>query len=195
MPEVDRNQLIASIVPDYTGWLRKLATGMLSPGHEALDDLVQEGFIAMWRAVLSLDLDAAPADYWLKRSAHQRMLTVVARGMKWTGSPDRRNGGHESVIGAPRPLSLSEASSHPDLDFEPEDVSIAAAFEQALWAYHEGEMAQLLAGLDARTRDYLVKRFWHGWLESELDGHFQVTSRNIWRKAKPQLKEILAHLR
>lgn len=43
---MSRELLIEQLLPDYRAWLRKVASGLLSPSHEALDDLVQEGY---WR--------------------------------------------------------------------------------------------------------------------------------------------------
>lgn len=194
MADVDRNQLIAAIIPGYTGWLRTVAHGILGTQYEALDDLVQEGFIAMWRAVETLDPERSPADYWLKRAARQRMVTVVQHDMRWTGLPDRRNGGHERVVGRNRPISLTEIIDRHDDWFSPIDRAAEYALEGALWAYHDGDLARALDGLSVREREYVFRRFWQDWQGPQLDAHFQTTSNNIWRSAKPKLREALVNL-
>jgi RNA polymerase sigma factor (sigma-70 family) len=191
---VSRELLIEQVLPDYRGWLRKVAGGMLGPHHEALDDLVQEGAIAMWRAIGTLDPDRSTTDFWLKTSALNRMKTVVQRN-HWTGQPKRTNGGHGGSKPEQPLLSLNALSADVEPDYDPEDVSASYALTDAEWAYHEGEIGAALQRLTQRERDYVLRRFWAGWVGPQLDEHFETTSNNIWRKAKPELAAELAHLR
>lgn len=189
-----RDLLIEQLVPDYRAWLRKVASGMLGVGHEAVDDLVQEGHIAMWRAVGSFDPDASPADYWLKRSATQRMLTVVSRHGAWTGRPGRYDGGHGGNQPEQPVMSVDGLSSKLGVPFDVEDILAAHAVDEAVWAYHEGDIAHALASLTDRERRYVLARFWQGMTGPETDALFSVHSANIWKTAKPKLRESLAHL-
>lgn len=192
--ESPRTLLIEQVLPDYRAWLRKVASGILGPTHEALDDLVQEGYIAMWRAVETFDPDQAPADFWIKRSAHQRMLLVVRRHMSWTGLPDRRtDGGHGGNVPDRPVLSFAALNEH-QIDYDPQDIMAGDAIEKAALGYHDGEILWALNQLAPREREYVVRRFWQGLTGPELDAVFHVHSPNIWKKARPILREALAHL-
>lgn len=81
---MERNQALQS----YTGWLHTVARGMTA-GH-IHDDLVQEGYIAMWRAYGSYDPDKGSLDYWLKNHAINRMRSVVA-GERMTSTQERKD--------------------------------------------------------------------------------------------------------
>lgn len=190
---MSRELLIEQILPQYRAWIRKVASGLLSPTHEALDDLCQEASIAMWRAVGSFDPDASPADFWLKRCAVNRMLTVLERG-HWTGQPKRHNGGH----GGSRPdrpvLSLQRLAADVDMPFDVEDVLAGYAVQDAVWAYHHGDLVDVLSRLTERERRYVLARFWGGLTGPELDALLATTSTNVWRTARPKLATALHHL-
>lgn len=75
---MDRNQALQ----EYTGWLHTVARSMTTgPMH---DDLVQEGYISMWRALGSYDPTKGALDFWLKRSAFDRMRIVISGGTMTT---------------------------------------------------------------------------------------------------------------
>lgn len=188
-----RNLIIEQVIPEYRSWLRKVAAGMLSPDHEALDDLVQEGYIAMWRACASYDEDGSPADFWLKSHAHMRMMTCVSRN-HWTGQPKRHNGGHGGSQPDKPVLSFDVLNAAVDADYDPADVSAAVALEQAVWGYHQGELLQALSALTEREREYVVRRFWGEAQQAELDRFFGCHSPNIWRTARPKLARALERL-
>lgn len=180
---------IEQVLPLYRGWLRKVASGLLSPGHEALDDLIQEGACAIWRACRTYDPAVAPLDYWLKRSASQRMLRVVAR-RDWTGHAKRNPGGRPD-----RPeTSLDGLGPEMGIALEVEDVSSAQVLDKALWAYHAGEIARAVDTLTDRERRYVRARFWGGLTGPETDALLHTTSANIWRTARPKLHAQLGHL-
>lgn len=69
---MERNQALQQ----YTGWLHTVARNMTSTHLH--DDLVQEGYIAMWRALGTYNPDKGALDYWLKRAATNRMRSVVS---------------------------------------------------------------------------------------------------------------------
>lgn len=79
---MERNQ----VLQNYTGWLHTVARGMTDGSLH--DDLVQEGYVAMWRALKSHDPDQSSQDFWLKRSATDRMRSVVT-GARMTSALDR----------------------------------------------------------------------------------------------------------
>lgn len=84
---VTRDQLIAETLPDYRRWLYAVATDMLAPGSPLVDDLAQEGAIAMWRAFDRHDPDKGALASWLTGAARYRMLDIVTRHARYTGTP------------------------------------------------------------------------------------------------------------
>lgn len=66
----------AIILAEYRPWLLKVAHAMAY--GDAVQDLAQEGWVAMWQALRSYN-GSSPLDYWLKRKAHGRMLRVVTQ--------------------------------------------------------------------------------------------------------------------
>ncbi len=189
-----RHLLIEQVIPQYRAWLTKVATGFLSPTHESLDDLIQEGYIAMWRACGSFDPDSGPADYWLKRSATRRMLTVLQRN-HWTGQDQRFNGGHGGSQPEQPVLSFDVLSAALDNPFDVEDVLVTLRLDDAAWAYHEGEIMAALASLTERERRYVVARFWGDLTNPQLVPVMDMPNpANLWKTAKPKLREKLAHL-
>lgn len=191
------------LIRTYRTWLRGTAAGLLrSYGHELLDDFVQEGYIAMWRALPKYRATGGvPLDFYLKQAARYRMLDIIAN-RPLTGQPSRRNGGHGSSIRPPdgeRVLSLAEITSK-DVTGEiftfdaVEDLSAADALQRVLEAYHAGEIADALCSLTERERVYVLARFWCGFQGPETDKLFGTHSANIWKTAKPKLRARLEHL-
>lgn len=87
MSEVDRNTVIATVLPDHRRWLHKVANSMLPPDSPDHDDLAQEGMIALWRAVGTYDPDRkVPMAAWLRYKAAHRMRSVVSGHANMTGS-------------------------------------------------------------------------------------------------------------
>lgn len=74
---------------DYERWLHKVASGMVGPDRH--DDLVQEGRIALWKALQRANLEDPGLPGYLTRAAKGRMIDVA------TGQ--RRQTGHEAPEG------------------------------------------------------------------------------------------------
>lgn len=80
-----RQEILDSVLPDRLRWLRVVASQMGSVNDR--DDLVQEGLIAMWRALDSYDpATGVPLPQWLQHKARYRMLDV-RNGKALTGAP------------------------------------------------------------------------------------------------------------
>lgn len=86
---MSRDALIAKTLPQHRGWLLSMARSMLDVRHPAVEDLAQEGYIAMWRATETFDdTRDVPLSVWLQMSARRRMLDVVTRRERLTGAPE-----------------------------------------------------------------------------------------------------------
>jgi len=158
----------------YRGWLQKVAGNMIGFGDPRLDDLIQEGYIAMWKALSTFSSSRGSQDWWLKYKAHGRMLEVVRRTV-------HRN--EDELSEAPE-----EALAAPDL------------LEALELAYHEGEIAEAISRLTPKQRRYVVARFWLGLSGNEMKqlGVFAYDPSALWNSRKNgarwKLQESLQHL-
>lgn len=171
---------------EYLPWLRKVATSLLPPWQPSIDDVVQEGYIAMWKAEKSFDPSRGKLDYWLKMKAHRRMLTVVIR----QGTPELSlnkdvssgNGGSEEH------WELQDFIAAPDLLGEVE------------MAYHHGEIAEAIDRLSPAQKRYVYARFWLGLSGREMRemGLFGYDPSALWNRkdtgAKVKLQRDLHRL-
>lgn len=182
---MDANQVVADVLPSYRRWLHREAYRVAGPDDDRHhDDLVQEGYVAMWRAAQRYDPARGALPAFLTRAASQRMRHVAARGYRtWTGREPNR--GHPA--GNPEVLGVDE------LDVVA-DVRAVDALADVEWAYHAGDLAAALDGLTERQRRYVLLRFWHGWTPTELDAEFNGNHRYYWRRIKPYLARELRHL-
>lgn len=133
------------VVDDYSRWLHKMANELGRPADH--DDLVQEGRIAMWRALETYDESLGSLPAWLTGAARQRM-----RDIAWgKGQPF----GHEAVRGE-KPVDEG-----PSLDAmtESEIDGILGYVEEA---YADGELADAISRLSLPQRQYVFLRFWAG---------------------------------
>lgn len=185
-----RHQLVEQILPKYRKWLYAVARDICGPAFaQHHEDVAQEGYIAMWRAVGTFDPDLGAAPSYLTHAAMMRMTDVARRGFKtWTGRDPMR--GSRDVSVATSVERLREGRE----DFDVEDVLSALMLDHAAFAYHEGEISAALDRLTERERRYVYARFWYDMPVAEIDAMFGVRSLSIWNTAKPKLREDLAHL-
>lgn len=124
----------------FRGWLHAVAMRMLGPNHPDQDDLVQEGYIAMWRACRTHDPAKGALTAWVIRAAEMRMRDLAwGSGQPFGHAPLR---GTRAVTVA---MHLDELSSDLREHLEPIAQDVA---EAAMWAYHHG---QVMAAVDALT--------------------------------------------
>jgi RNA polymerase sigma factor (sigma-70 family) len=204
MTETIRDAVAERLVNDpdttiaaYNGWLYQTAAHMLDASSPNLDDLVQEGRLAMWLALSSFDPAKGSLPSWLTRKAKFRMLEVVS-GRRYTGAPKRLHG--SQPVEKPYTVSLdAERGDGVSLKDslttgEPEEI------ERAGWAYHQAEIRAAIDALSPAQRKYVLSRFWDGSSGTEMqdDGLFGYDPSALWtsRKngAREKLREALAHL-
>lgn len=174
------------ILDDYKGWLHVVANSLVD--RERHDDLVQEGRIAMWRALETYDETRGSLPSWLTRAAEMRM-----RDLAWgTGQPT----GHEAVRGS-RPVEEG-----PSLDGMVED-EIEALLGHIEEAYHDGEVMQVIRSeLSPKQQEYVFLRFWGGLdprsqnptLQAIMKTFPVLGQRHHWQRSKAILREHLEHL-
>jgi RNA polymerase sigma factor (sigma-70 family) len=192
------------MVGDYRSWLLNLAGRLLGGhAHPDRDDLVQEGYIAMWRALDSYSEDKGSLAGWLTFRARMRMLECLAQS-QWTGKPARRDGRHKIETRLVDSLDRELLAGGNDQG-ETDSITLAdrvAGVEHldgVELAYHHGEILAALEDLTPAQRKYVEARFWKGMTESEIKAEvFGYDAGSLWRSqkngAKLKLAETLAHL-
>ncbi len=92
----------------YHNWLYRLAADLLPDGYKDadIDDLVQEGRIAMWKAYEKYDDCKGTLAPWLTNAARMRMKDIAHGHGRWTGRTSRRGwvDAYRSPIASPLPL-------------------------------------------------------------------------------------------
>lgn len=182
------------ILSEYLPWLRKVAGNLTGFGSSGLDDLVQEGYIAMWRALGTHDEAAGPLDYWLKFKSSNRMKTLAIRAAEKTDplhldepvGSKARAGGFEDLV-----ITLGDTIA---------DLGSDELLNKIELAYHDGEVAQAIDHLTPAQRKYVVARFWYGLSGKEMRelGVFSYDPSALWNSrrngARWKLAGELQHL-
>lgn len=138
---MERNQALQQ----YTGWLHTVARGMTAGALH--DDLVQEGYIAMWRALGSYDPDKGSLDFWLKSHALNRMRTVVSGGTMTTSLERKDTTGFTTAKGNTTRDRISEyVKSNPTATGA--QIAKDLGLAQATVSYQRSKMATVVS---ART--------------------------------------------
>lgn len=152
-------------VEAFFPWCRAVAARMTRP--ERVDDLAQEGWIAVWRGAEKWKSGNFPG--WIRTCARNAMLTVIR---------DEQHLHHD--------IRKTDLYGEFPQEFEP-----ALHDKPDLLSYHAVEIATALNDLTDKDRDYVVGRFWRG----ETSGKHQTTASNRWYKTlRPKLALSLAHL-
>lgn len=163
----------------YRGWLRSVAATMTSP--YLVEDLAQEGWIAMWRALQTFDPAKGALPAWLTRKALWRMRTCIA-DQAWLGRPARHLG-----RGA-----IRDTTEYPSSD-DPVWERLAAddAMDGVLWAYHRGEVLAAVAQLSPAQRRYVYLRFWRGLRDCDMVQEFGYDPHALWTSTKNGARQKL----
>jgi RNA polymerase sigma factor (sigma-70 family) len=164
------------ILRGYLGWLRVAAGNLTGFDSPDLQDLVQEGYIAMWRALRTYNPAQGKLDYWLKFKSLNRMKTIAIRAAEHHGLHPADDEAALEVLAAPDVL------------------------EQVEIAYHDGEIAAAIDRLAPQQRRYVIARFWLGLTGNEMVtlGVFSYDPSALWNSrrngARWKLREDLKHL-
>lgn len=171
----------------YHGWLYKVASNLLPGGYsdQNLEDLVQEGRIAMWRALDTLPEDFQAIPMWLTNAAHLRMKNVATG----SGQPF----GHQAVRGE-RPVEVtSNLEEWTDPDDAVPHAWLPELSDPALW--------DAIRECSPVAQQYIFLRFWCGLTVPKgplkaQPAHIQLLLRDwpvvrnkfVWHRAKARLR-------
>lgn len=159
----DRNQTLQS----YTGWLHTVARNMTDISRA--DDLAQEGYIAMWRAMSTHNPDRCPLDWWLKTNALNRMRTISAGGSFTTNQGRKTITGFTTKQGnTTRERIQTYISDNPKAS----GVEVAKALDlsQATVSYHRSKMGTVSAS-QSLTEETVS-------MDAMLDGGWELEGSN-----------------
>lgn len=166
---VDPNVLLAN----YRGWLRKVATGLIGD-HALVDDLAQEGWIAMWRALPDYDPARGALPSWLTDHAYWRMLTCV-QNQAWLGRPKRHLGRGK----------IRDYVEKPSSDSSPWELLTAAdILDGVIQSYHHGQILDAIGRLSVSQRRYVYLRFWCGYRYPDLIDAFGYDPSSLWHSPR-----------
>jgi len=160
---------------DYRGWLVRVASDLLWTNSAArntltVEDLVQEGWVAMWRAQEKFDSARGDHHAHLTNAARVRMIDIVS-GRKPTFGTEGNRGRVKVPETAFTPLP------EPGSPYEPvEESSVAPEVDQRL--------LRALEAMPPASRDYLERVFW---------GNERLRrDRAAWLTAESVIREHLA---
>ena len=154
----------SAIIGNYHSWLYKMARVYRSFDSNDHDDLVQEGRVAIWKALDTYDPALGALPSWLTTAAKMRMREVVHRG-NWTGTLGAKGHTRESPA---IPVEIDE------FDRAGEEFDHDAAMD----------VRAAVRELSPSVRGAIFRRFW-------LD---ESVPTGLWARAKPELRARLAHL-
>jgi DNA-directed RNA polymerase specialized sigma24 family protein len=178
-----REDMIARVLPNYRAILMGMARRMCPNPHASVEDLAQEGHIAMWRAVEKHK--AGNLAGWLTTSARNRM-TSVASGKSALG-----NEVEPGVYRMPPSQSLDVLH---EAGWDAPDDDIPDMTDLVIAAYHEGEIALALDSLTEKQRAAVIKMFCHGERITHVTKEMGL-GNTWWQRVRPILAEQLAHLK
>jgi RNA polymerase sigma factor (sigma-70 family) len=179
----------ADILADYDRWLNATANRLLfnHTSNADHDDLVQEGRVAMWRALSTFDESRGALPSWLTKAAELRMRDVA-----WgTGQPF----GHEPLRGS-RPIEVAKSLDAMEID------EVEALLGMVVEADQHDEVEAAVNELPADLREYVFLRFWAGLdprsaspgTRSLVKQFPALSDRRSWPAARRLLYERLQHL-
>lgn len=180
----DRNAMLAP----YRNWLYFMANQM-SPTFAQVDDLAQEGYIAMWRSLEAYDPAKGSLPSWVTKAAKMRMSDVLRRGV-YFGQPSQRG-----VLRVEDHAKIAAIEGMAPIDLDAMEQATAVWLNEGLaLAYHRGAIHRALQGLPPEQQRYVVLRFWHGMSNPEIDPLVQGNVVHLWRLAKASLQQALLDL-
>lgn len=142
----NRNQ----VLQQYTGWLHTVARNMTNTHLHA--DLVQEGYIAMWRAFETYDPDKGALDWWLKTAALHKMKSVISGGTMTTNQERKSAAGHTTKKGDETRKRISAyTSANPAASGV--EIAKALGISQATLSYQRSKMNTVTLSKNAKETE------------------------------------------
>ena len=150
------------------------------PDQQRINELAQEGWIAMWKALKTYDPEKWKLAPWLTYHAKDRMRQIVIKDALLTGQPGKK--GHVRVPFEPTSDEAIESKLK---------AAEMAGEEFLELTYHQGEIYRAISELAERDRIFvhdkiLADKSYHGW---------RIEAGKMRPVAKEHLRSRLEHLR
>jgi DNA-directed RNA polymerase specialized sigma24 family protein len=170
MTDADQRELLIRLRPRLLGFAYKL-----TQHHDFAEELVQEGWLAIWREVSEKGL---MPDGILASGAQKKMFNVI-----------RYNTQQCRDIRMSIPISEIEWDGDISDLFDAIDVDLTQIKED----YRNSWILDAVNKLPPKQKAYVIRRFWYGWTKTPLEVYFD-NAKYTWHKARRILQKELAHL-
>lgn len=175
------------LLDSYRAWLTKTAFEVAGRSGDIVQDLAQEGHIAMWKAAQVESPAGVKFSTYLMNAAKWRMKRCMSR-RTWLGMDDRRTEGYG---GTAKRIYAEDVEQGMPTDAE--DLCRAADdIESFIFSYHHGEIMEAINSLSASQREKVFRRFWQG--ENLTGGWWYGHAKKGIPGARDILRERLSHL-
>ena len=168
---------VENTLKNYEGWLRQQAL-TISPSGDQVEDLMQEGRIAMWQSLSRYDPEKGSLASYLTTAAYYRMGSCL-KEHRWTGSQKLSTKFVHRVPAVP----LNEVPT--------EEVPFPSSADIS---YHEKEIRESINQLSPRQRQYIEGRFYTDLPSKDNISHGVWDGTNTSVGAKAILRNKLKHL-
>lgn len=176
-----------TLLEGFRGALIKMAFEVSGGRTDLVQDLAQEGHIAMWKAAQEDKPEGVKLTTYLLNAAKWRMKRCLQR-RTWLGMDDRRTEGYG---GTAKRLYAEDVEQGMPTDAE--DLCRAADdIEAFVWGYHHGEIMNAINSLTPSQREKVFRRFWQG--ENLTGGWWYGHTKKGIPGARDILRDKLAHL-
>ena len=171
-------------VSDYRGWLYNRAR-ILAHNPADIDELAQEGAIALWQAAESYDpASGIKFTTYILNTAKWRMAQVFALG-NYLGKPSQQGRNNTARTNATRKLETVL-----DNDLHAPLVTVNY-LRVAVMARHGPEIRRAVEALPRTQSAKVYAQFWRGETDRRYNGWWYRPNTG----ARDQLRERLSHLR
>lgn len=169
-----------ALLQEWRPWIRRVASNMSNSHPSRIEELAQEGWIALWQASKTRT-DTS----WLKKAAMNRMLSTRR---DWLAQcRDFRR-----TVPLGLPMVTKDIEGY-------EDDSLWAGLTCELGdielAYHHGEIMHALSTLTPGERKYIYYKYWLGKTDTDMIEVFGYRPKTIGASAYSKLRNKLSHLR
>lgn len=178
-------------VAAYRRWTYRLANDLAAPAD--VDDLAQEGMVALWKAKATLDESKGAAPPYLTRAARQRMREVALRGRPYLGEGDRSRAHGSRTHAAPD--SLDGVLDRVDEGLDPLPSALVDDGPDAERLDTAARVRAAVAALPEAERVLVTLRDLLGWGAADaaaFAGLSEGGARTIRKRGHARLREALA---
>lgn len=186
---------------DYHRWLYKTAADLLpgGPYDPGLEDLVQEGRVALWKAAETFDEAKGTLAPWITNAARMRMRDLVQGHGQATGhipTKFQRVTGDADHVNRRYAEAMKDVISGPAVYIDAQENPEELALARSVVEFAEPVLMEVLRELPEEQREYIWLRFWCGVeVASRLPGIRSIAAQYpvlkkkwVWQKARETLR-------